>query len=110
MTVPGIGAVTVDCSGSGPCSCAASTSGTGRGGGAGRLSRQPPLHAGAGATGGGAESGGYSVRNAVVARPARTTGCATSQRRNGTFVVTPATLVSASAPANVSYASSRLAP
>ena len=38
---------------------------------------------------GGAESGAYSERNAVVVRPARTAGCATSQRRNGRFVVRP---------------------
>ena len=36
---------------------------------------------------------GISVRNAVVASPARTTGCETSQRRNGRFVVTPSTSV-----------------
>src|SRR5438105_359811 len=59
---------------------------------------------------GGCESGGCSVRNAVVAPPARTTGCATSQRRNGRFVVTPSTSVSASASRSLASASSRLDP
>ena len=53
---------------------------------------------------------GYSVRNAVVVSPARTAGCATSQRRNGRFVVTPTTSVSASAAARRSNASPRFAP
>ena len=61
------------------------------------MSRQAPLHAGSGARGGGSDSGGFSVRKAVVVRPARTSGCATSQRRNGRFVVTPPTSVSRSA-------------
>ena len=64
------------------------------GGGGGRLRRNGPPHAGAGAAVGGAESGGCSLRNAVVMPPARTRGCATSQRRNGRFVVTPPTSVS----------------
>ena len=60
--------------------------------GAGRGQVEPPRAApgaAAAARAGGAESGGCSTRNAVVVRPARTAGCATSQRRNGRFVVTP---------------------
>ena len=60
-----------------------STSGGAWGSGAGRLRRHAPSHGPLGSRAGGAESGGYSDRNAVVVRPARTTGWATSQRRNG---------------------------
>ena len=45
-----------------------------------------------------------------MTRPARTSGCATSQRRNGRFVVTPPTSVSRSAAASRSNASSRVSP
>src|SRR5437660_11646445 len=109
MTVPGIGAVTVDCSPAPSCDWEAeSTLGIGRGGGAGRLSRHAPAHDAAGAAGGGSESGGYSERNAVVARPSRTTGCVLSQRRNGRVVVTPVTVVLRRAAVSASYASPRV--
>src|SRR5579872_1205136 len=71
MTVPGIGAVTVDCSWAARWS-AEERSGGGVGGGAGRLRRQGAFQ-GAGVRGV-RDSGGCSVRNAVVASPARMTG------------------------------------
>src|SRR5437660_11961058 len=76
ITVPGIGAVTVEDSvpGAPGSSAAASTSGGGCGGGAGRLSRHAPRQ-GAGAVAAGAgERGGRSGRNAVVVRPAAKIG------------------------------------
>ena len=110
MTVPGIGAVTVrsPCAGAGAMGLRVDVRrrrgetapeveaprASGRGGA--RSGRRP-------------ESGGCSVRNAVVVSPARTTGCATSQRRNGRFVVTPSTSVSASASARRSSASLAIA-
>ena len=98
ITVPGIGAVTWLSPPTPAWACAAlSTSGAGAGAAGGRFSRQPPLQGASGRRSGGSESGGCSVRNAVVASPARTTGCATSQRRKGRFVVTPPTSVSARA-------------
>ena len=57
------------------------------------MSRNGLRQTGSGVAEGGAESGGCSVRNAVVASPARKTGWATSQRRNGRLVVTPVTSV-----------------
>src|SRR5205807_2682145 len=68
---------------------AASTSGAACTGGEGRFSRHGSLQTAAGAAAGGSDRGGFSVRNAVVTRPARTSGCATSQRRKGRLVVTP---------------------
>ena len=47
------------------------------------MSRHGVRHAAGAARSGAAESGAFSTRNAVVAVPARTTGCATSQRRKG---------------------------
>ena len=78
--------------------------------GRGQVQPERALPDGAGAGRRGSESGGCSVRNAVVVSPARSTGWATSQRRNGRFVVTPRTSVSASAVARRSSASSRVSP
>ena len=52
----------------------------------------------------------YDLGNAVVVSPARRAGCATSQRRNGRFVTTPSTSVSASAAPRRSIASGRVSP
>ena len=67
--MPGIGATTLLDSSPGPCSCAGGVD-VGRrlhGSGAGKLRRKPPRQTGSGSRAGGAESGGYSTRNAVVA-------------------------------------------
>src|SRR3954451_9691904 len=110
-TVPGIGATRDDCSPASRCAVAApSTVGTGLGGGAPGFNRQAPLHGAPGATVATSLNGGCSVRNAVVVRPARTSGCAASQRRNARFVVTPATSVSRNAALSRSYASARVSP
>ena len=75
ITVPGIGAVTLLSPPRAARPCAAlSTSGGGAGGAVGRFSRQPPRQGASGRRSGGSESGGCSVRNAVVASPARSDG------------------------------------
>ena len=109
---PGIGAVTVLSPARrrrGRCD-STSTSGGGAGGGAGRLSRQAPRHGGRGADGAGApRAAGARSRNAVVASPARTTGWATSQRRNGQVRRHALDLASRRAPrASASSASARV--
>ena len=63
-------------------------SGGAAGGGGDPLSLHAPCQA-AGVWVGCGASGGFSTRNAVVSCPARTCGCATSQRRKRRFVVTP---------------------
>ena len=109
ITVPGIGAVTRPSAAS-VCRYARPP----RPGAApaprrsGRLSRQlPPQPCGTGR--GEAESGGNCSRNPVESSARRNAGCATSQRRNGRFVVTPSTTVSSRASASRSSAASRSA-
>ena len=75
----------------------ASTSGGEASRGEGRLRRKGARQGMAATRPGAGESGGCSVRNDVLVSPARTTGCDTSQRRNGRLVVTPTTSVSRSA-------------
>src|SRR5205809_2386297 len=77
-----------------------STSGGGVEADDGRFRRNGVRQGAAATRAGAGESGGCSVRNAVVVCPARTTGWATSQRRNGRLVVTPSTSVSTSAAAS----------
>src|SRR5581483_9583763 len=110
ITVPGIGATSALCSAPERWICpATSSSGGACGGGGGRFRRKGPRQ-GAGAGIRGRDSAGFSTRNAVVVSPARSCGCATSQRRNGRFVTTPPTSVSASAAASRSSASARVPP
>ena len=94
--MPGIGATTDDCSVAGPpwrwAAVVDVRRRRGRGRGQVEPERAAPRAAPARRTGG-RESGGWSTRNAVVVSPARSAGCATSQRRNGRFVVTPSTSV-----------------
>src|SRR5262249_59962829 len=86
-TVPGIGAVTVLSPLPDPCAAPeASTSGGGAGLGGGRLRRHGVRQASGARTSGSGESGGCSVRNAVVAVPVRTSGGVTSQLGEGGVV------------------------
>src|SRR5262245_16697704 len=87
-----------------------STSGGAAGDGEGRFRRHGPRKGDGGRRSGAAERGGFSVRNAVVASPARTTGWSTSQRRKDRFVVRPSTTVSARAAASRSSALLRVGP
>src|SRR4029450_2699318 len=90
ITVPGIGAVRALCSPpKGPAAegASSSTSGGVCGAGGGRFIRHAPSQGPVGRRAGGADSGAYSERNAVVVLPARTAGCADSQRRKGRVVV-----------------------
>ncbi len=89
ITVPGIGAVTVPWACVAAAGTAVSTSGAVAGEGGGRFSRHGSANAGGADRSGGADSGAWSARNAVVTEPSRNDGCRTSQSRNGRFVTTP---------------------
>src|SRR2546430_12893479 len=91
ITVPGIGEVNELCSPAWRWAWkAASGFGGAVGAGDARFRRKGVAQGPLGSRTGPPESGGYSVRNAVVVRPSRTAGCETSHRRNGrVFVATP---------------------